>query len=190
MNAGAWDGETWRHVIRRRRGGPRAASAAPTKRKPNMKLPTDTCAAPPMNGSSRRACSFERQAGRQRSQRDPRASRASANKRSRSASGAAARCSPIRPGEHAGAVDRKAPGLKGISHRRRVGLGPSTRISSSIMGAARAADIEALIEHVRRSGRRRLSCRSQLTTEVRIVGEAAMSRLNNDIPRTASRERA
>jgi UDP-N-acetylmuramate dehydrogenase len=73
------------------------------------------------------------------------------------------------PGEHAARLI-EAAGLKGF----RIGdASVSEKHANFIInhGEARAADIEALIEHVRRAVAKKSGL--SLTTEVRIVGEAA-----------------
>ena len=93
MNAGAWGGETWRHVIEVEALDRRGMRHTRTPGRLRDRLS-------PREGARRRmvrrrAPGIRAQAGRQR-RRHPRASRNGASKPSRSASGAADRCSSTR----------------------------------------------------------------------------------------------
>ena len=147
MNAGAWGGETWRHVVEvevlDRRGMRRTRAAGRLR----DRLPPRARRRQPANGSSRRASSSS-------------AGRAPTARRSAICCDGAAQTQPIGewscgsvftnpPGDHAARLIESA-GLKGF----RIGdASVSEKHANFIInhGAASAADIEALIRHVQRT---------------------------------------
>ena len=94
MNAGAWGGETWRHVVEVEMLDRRGVRHTRTPRRLRDRLPPRARAAP-TNGSSPRGWSSSASPGAN-DDRHARAARSGAGRRSRSANGAAARCSPTR----------------------------------------------------------------------------------------------
>ena len=178
MNAGAFGGETWRHVVAVetvdaqrascRRGCPRTTGSA-----------TAACSGRPMNGSSPPDLGSSR-AMQQAAQARIRAL-AGAPRRKRSRRGKPSCGSVFRnpPGDHAARLI-EAAGLKGCAARRRA---VSEKHANFIIntGTATAADIEALIVQVQERVEQTQGIR--LETEVRIVGEdgvmASMSSRSN-----------
>jgi UDP-N-acetylmuramate dehydrogenase len=164
MNAGAWDGETWRHVI--------DVEVVDRDGKRHRRSPSDYEVAyrhvrgPADEWFIAARLQFERKPGV-----NDAAIRELLERRKQSQPIGEWSCGSVftnPPGEHAGRLIEKA-GLKGF----RIGdASVSTKHANFIInhGTARAADIEALIQHVQRTVAAVFSI--ELTTEVRIVGEA------------------
>ena len=165
MNAGAWDGETWRHVIDvdviDRRGSRR------------MRVPADyeigyrRVGGPADEWFIAARMEFERKPGV-----NDAAIREMLERRKQTQPIGEWSCGSVftnPPGEHAGRLIEKS-GLKGF----RIGdASVSEKHANFIInhGAARAADIEALIMHVQRTVAELHHI--DLKTEVRIVGDPA-----------------
>ena len=164
MNAGAWDGETWRHVIdvdvvdregKRHRRSPGEYEIAYR----HVRGPAD-------EWFLAARLQFERKPGV-----NDAAIRELLERRKQTQPIGEWSCGSVftnPPGEHAGRLIEKA-GLKGF----RIGdASVSTKHANFIInhGTARAADIEALIRHVQRTVAEVFHV--ELATEVRIVGEA------------------
>jgi UDP-N-acetylmuramate dehydrogenase len=163
MNAGAWDGETWRHVIdvevvdrdgKRHRRSPSEYEIAYR----HVRGPAD-------EWFIAARLQFERKPGV-----NDAAIRELLERRKQTQPIGEWSCGSVftnPPGEHAGRLIEKA-GLKGF----RIGdASVSTKHANFIInhGTARAADIEALIAHVQRTVAETFNI--ELATEVRIVGE-------------------
>jgi len=165
MNAGAWDGETWRHVIEvdvvDRRGVRRTRPAA------DYEIAYRQVRGPADEWFIAARMEFERKPGV-----NDAAIRELLERRKQSQPIGEWSCGSVftnPPGEHAGRLIEKA-GLKGF----RIGdASVSEKHANFIInhGAARAADIEALIGHVQRTVAQ--IHHVELKTEVRIVGVAA-----------------
>ena len=165
MNAGAWDGETWRHVIEvdvlDRRGVRR------TRPYSDYKISYRQVRGPSDEWFIGARLEFERKPGI-----NDAAIRDLLERRKTTQPIGEWSCGSVftnPPGEHAGRLIEKA-GLKGF----RIGdASVSEKHANFIInhGAARAADIEALILHVQRTVAE--FHHIELTTEVRIVGDPA-----------------
>jgi len=142
MNAGAWGGETWRHVIEvdvlDRRGMRHTRQAADYEigyRSVKDRI-TNGSSAPGSSSSAHPASTPTPSAN----------CSTSARRRSPSASGVVVRCSPIHPSVMRRSLIEKRRS-QGFSHRRCLGVA-ETRQFHHQSRAARAADVEALIMHV------------------------------------------
>src|SRR5580704_4680021 len=165
MNAGAWGGETWRHVIEvdvlDRRGVRHTRAAA------DYEIGYRSVKGPDDAWFIGARLEFERTPGV-----NTEAIRELLDKRRQTQPIGEWSCGSVftnPPGDHAARLIESA-GLKGF----RIGdASVSDKHANFIInhGRARAADIEAVIEHVQRTVERIHGVR--LTTEVRIVGEAA-----------------
>ena len=165
MNAGAWDGETWRHVIDvdvlDRRGVRRTRPAS------DYDISYRQVRGPADEWFIAARMEFERKPGV-----NDAAIRELLERRKQTQPIGEWSCGSVftnPPGEHAGRLIEKA-GLKGF----RIGdASVSEKHANFIInhGAARAADIEALIVHVQRTVAE--FHHVELKTEVRIVGAAA-----------------
>jgi UDP-N-acetylmuramate dehydrogenase len=165
MNAGAWGGETWRHVVEvdvlDRRG------ARHTRKAADYDIGYRTVKGPDDEWFIGARLEFERTPGV-----NTEAIRELLDKRKQSQPIGEWSCGSVftnPPGDHAARLIDSA-GLKGF----RVGdASVSEKHANFIInhGAARAADIEAVIEHVRSTVKRFHEV--TLTTEVRIVGDPA-----------------
>jgi UDP-N-acetylmuramate dehydrogenase len=163
MNAGAWDGETWRHVIEvdvlDRRGVRR------TRPSSDYEISYRQVRGPADEWFIAARMEFERKPGV-----NDAAIRELLERRKQTQPIGEWSCGSVftnPPGEHAGRLIEKA-GLKGF----RIGdASVSEKHANFIInhGAARAADIEALIVHVQRTVAEVYHV--ELKTEVRIVGE-------------------
>jgi UDP-N-acetylmuramate dehydrogenase len=165
MNAGAWDGETWRHVIEvdvlDRRG------ARHTRPYSDYKISYRQVRGPADEWFIAARMEFERRPGVNDAAIRDLLERRKATQPIGEWSCGSVFTNP--PGEHAGRLIEKA-GLKGF----RIGdASVSEKHANFIInhGAARAADIEALIVHVQRTVAE--FHHIELTTEVRIVGDPA-----------------
>ena len=165
MNAGAWDGETWRHVIDvdviDRRGVRR------TRPRADYEIAYRGVSGPADEWFIAARMEFERRPGV-----NDAAIRELIERRKQTQPIGEWSCGSVfinPPGEHAGRLIEKS-GLKGF----RIGdASVSDKHANFIInhGAARAADIEALIAHVQRTvGELH---RVDLKTEVRIIGDPA-----------------
>jgi UDP-N-acetylmuramate dehydrogenase len=165
MNAGAWGGETWRHVVQvevlDRRGARRTRPAA------DYEIGYRHVKGPENEWFLAAQLEFERKAGVNGD-----AIRELLEKRKETQPIGEWSCGSVftnPPGEHAARLI-EAAGLKGY----RIGdASVSEKHANFIInhGAARAADIEALIGHVQRKVKEMHQI--ELATEVRIVGVAA-----------------
>jgi UDP-N-acetylmuramate dehydrogenase len=165
MNAGAWDGETWRHVIEveviDRRG------ARHTRTPADYEISYRRVRGPADEWFLGARMEFERKPGANEA-----AIRELLERRKQSQPIGEWSCGSVftnPPNQHAGRLIESA-GLKGF----RIGdASVSEKHANFIInhGAARAADIEAVILHVQRTVA--LVHHVELTTEVRIVGEPA-----------------
>ena len=165
MNAGAWGGETWRHVaeleVIDRQGARR------TRKPADYRVGYRSVVGPTEEWFVGAQLEFERKPGVNES-----GMLKLLEKRRETQPIGEWSCGSVftnPPGDHAAHLIETA-GLKGF----RLGdASVSEKHANFIInhGAARAADIEALIEHVRRTVAR--VHHVELTTEVRIVGEAA-----------------
>ena len=166
MNAGAFGGETWQHVIEvetiDRHGREHDAHRC---RVPGELSPRRGCQSR-TSGSWRAKLSFERRPARTKSKCATLLARRKASQPIGEWSGGSVFTNP--PGDHAARLI-EAAGLKGYRVGDAVGVRRSTPISSSITGRRRAADIEQLIEHVQDTVERLHGVRLQ--PEVRIVGD-------------------
>jgi UDP-N-acetylmuramate dehydrogenase len=165
MNAGAWDGETWRHVIEvdvvDRHG------ARHTRPYSDYKISYRQVRGPADEWFIAARMEFERKPGVNDAAIRDLLERRKATQPIGEWSCGSVFTNP--PGEHAGRLIEKA-GLKGF----RIGdASVSEKHANFIInhGAARAADIEALIVHVQRTVAE--FHHIELTTEVRIVGDPA-----------------
>jgi UDP-N-acetylmuramate dehydrogenase len=163
MNAGAWDGETWRHVIEvdvlDRRG------ARHTRPYSDYKISYRQVSGPADEWFVAARLEFERRPGVNDAAIRDLLERRKATQPIGEWSCGSVFTNP--PGEHAGRLIEKA-GLKGF----RIGdASVSEKHANFIInhGAARAADIEALIVHVQRTVAE--FHHIELQTEVRIVGD-------------------
>jgi UDP-N-acetylmuramate dehydrogenase len=164
MNAGAWDGETWRHVV--------DVDVVDRDGKRHRRTPSDYEIAyrhvrgPADEWFIAARLQFERKPGV-----NDAAIRELLERRKQTQPIGEWSCGSVftnPPGEHAGRLIEKA-GLKGF----RIGdASVSIKHANFIInhGTARAADIEALIGHVQRTVAELFNI--ELATEVRIVGEA------------------
>ena len=165
MNAGAWDGETWRHVVDvdviDRRGVRRTRPAS------DYQVSYRHVQGPPEEWFVATRMEFERKAGVNEA-----AIREMLERRRETQPIGEWSCGSVftnPPGRHAGRLIEDT-GLKGY----RIGdASVSEKHANFIInhGAARAVDIEALIAHVQRTVAERHQV--ELKTEVRIVGEPA-----------------
>jgi UDP-N-acetylmuramate dehydrogenase len=165
MNAGAWGGETWRHVVEvevlDRRGMRHTRTAA------EYEIGYRRVVGPPQEWFVAARLEFERKPGVNDS-----AMRELLEKRKQTQPIGEWSCGSVfvnPPGQHAAQLIESA-GLKGF----RIGdASVSEKHANFIInhGNAHAADIEALIEHVQRKVAE--VHRVELKTEVRIVGERA-----------------
>jgi UDP-N-acetylmuramate dehydrogenase len=165
MNAGAWGGETWRHVLEvqvlDRQGVRRTRTPA------DYEIGYRSVVGPPDEWFLAAELEFERKPGANEN-----AVRELLDKRRETQPIGEWSCGSVftnPPGDHAARLIESA-GLKGY----RIGDASVSQKHANFIinhGAARAADIEALIEHVRRTVAEVHGV--QLTTEVRIVGEPA-----------------
>jgi UDP-N-acetylmuramate dehydrogenase len=165
MNAGAWGGETWRHVLEvevlDRHG------ARHTRTPADYEIGYRRVVGPADEWFLAAHLEFERKPGVNES-----AMRELLDKRRETQPIGEWSCGSVftnPPGDHAARLIETA-GLKGF----RIGEASVSQKHANFIinhGAARAADIEALIEHVRRTVAQ--VHHIELTTEVRIVGEAA-----------------
>jgi UDP-N-acetylmuramate dehydrogenase len=165
MNAGAWGGETWNHVLEvevlDRQGGRR------TRTPDDYEIGYRRVVGPADEWFLAAQLEFERKPGVNES-----AMRELLDKRRETQPIGEWSCGSVftnPPGDHAARLIESA-GLKGY----RIGDASVSQKHANFIinhGAARAADIEALIEHVRRTVAE--VHRVELTTEVRIVGEPA-----------------
>jgi UDP-N-acetylmuramate dehydrogenase len=165
MNAGAWGGETWRHVVEvdvlDRRGERRTRLAA------EYRVGYRSVEGPPDEGFVAARLEFERRPGANTD-----AIRDLLEQRRKTQPIGAWSCGSVfanPPGDHAARLIDSV-GLKGF----RVGDASVSTLHANFIinhGAARAADIEAVILHVQREVEARRGVR--LTPEVRIVGDAA-----------------
>jgi UDP-N-acetylmuramate dehydrogenase len=165
MNAGAWDGETWRHVIEvdvvDRHG------ARHTRPYSDYKISYRQVRGPADEWFIAARMEFERKPGVNDAAIRDLLERRKATQPIGEWSCGSVFTNP--PGEHAGRLIEKA-GLKGF----RIGdASVSEKHANFIInhGAARAADIEALIVHVQRTVAE--FHHIELKTEVRIVGDPA-----------------
>ena len=165
MNAGAWGGETWRHVIEVDvvdRGGVRR-----TRPVTDYDISYRSARGPAEEWFVAAVMEFERKPGG-----NDAAIRELLERRKQTQPIGEWSCGSVftnPPGEHAGRLIDQA-GLKGF----RIGdASVSAKHANFIInhGAARAADIEALITHVQRTIAERYHI--DLQTEVRIVGDPA-----------------
>jgi UDP-N-acetylmuramate dehydrogenase len=164
MNAGAWDGETWRHVLEvdviDRRGVRQTRPAS------DYQIGYRSAKGPDGEWFVAARMEFERKPGA-----NDAAIRELLERRKQTQPIGEWSCGSVftnPPGEHAGRLVEKA-GLKGF----RIGdASVSEKHANFIInhGAARAADIEALITHVQRTVAELYQI--DLKTEVRIVGDA------------------
>jgi UDP-N-acetylmuramate dehydrogenase len=165
MNAGAWDGETWRHVIEvdvLDRSGARH-----TRPYSDYKISYRQVRGPADEWFVAARMEFERKPGVNDAAIRDLLERRKATQPIGEWSCGSVFTNP--PGEHAGRLIEKA-GLKGF----RIGdASVSEKHANFIInhGAARAADIEALIVHVQRTVAE--FHHIELKTEVRIVGDPA-----------------
>jgi UDP-N-acetylmuramate dehydrogenase len=165
MNAGAWGGETWRHVqeveVLDRHGIRRTRLPA------DYEVGYRHVVGPSNEWFLAAQLEFERKPGVNET-----AMRELLEKRRDTQPIGEWSCGSVftnPPGDHAARLIESA-GLKGF----RIGDASVSQKHANFIinhGAARAADIEALIEHVRRTVAQVHAV--ELTTEVRIVGEAA-----------------
>ncbi|HTV97225.1 MAG TPA: UDP-N-acetylmuramate dehydrogenase [Steroidobacteraceae bacterium] len=165
MNAGAWGGETWRHVVEvevlDRRGLRRTRPPA------DYQVGYRRVTGPADEWFLAARLEFERKPGANQD-----AMRELLEKRRETQPIGEWSCGSVftnPPGDHAARLI-EAAGLKGF----RIGDAEVSRKHANFIinhGGARAADIEALIEHVRRTVAS--VHHVELATEVRIVGEAA-----------------
>jgi UDP-N-acetylmuramate dehydrogenase len=165
MNAGAWGGETWRHVaevdVLDRRGERRTRTPA------DYEIGYRRVVGPPGEWFVAARLEFERRPGANTA-----AMRELLERRRETQPIGEWSCGSVftnPPGDHAARLI-EAAGLKGY----RIGdASVSGKHANFIInhGAARAADIEALIEHVRRTVA--AVHHVDLSTEVRIVGDPA-----------------
>jgi UDP-N-acetylmuramate dehydrogenase len=165
MNAGAWGGETWRHVLEvevlDRQGGRRTRTPA------DYEIGYRRVVGPADEWFLAAQLEFERKPGVNES-----AMRELLDKRRDTQPIGEWSCGSVftnPPGDHAARLIESA-GLKGC----RIGDASVSQKHANFIinhGAARAADIEALIEHVRRTVAN--VHHIELATEVRIVGEPA-----------------
>jgi UDP-N-acetylmuramate dehydrogenase len=165
MNAGAWGGETWRHVLEvevlDRQGARRTRTPA------DYEIGYRRVVGPADEWFLAAQLEFERKPGVNDS-----AMRELLDKRRETQPIGEWSCGSVftnPPGDHAARLIESA-GLKGF----RIGDASVSRKHANFIinhGAARAADIEALIEHVRRTVA--AVHHVELATEVRIVGEPA-----------------
>jgi UDP-N-acetylmuramate dehydrogenase len=163
MNAGAWDGETWRHVIEvdviDRRGVRQTRPAS------DYQIGYRSAKGPDGEWFVAARMEFERKPGA-----NDAAIRELLERRKQTQPIGEWSCGSVftnPPGEHAGRLVEKA-GLKGF----RIGEASVSEKHANFIinhGAARAADIEALIAHVQRTVAELYQI--DLKTEVRIVGE-------------------
>jgi UDP-N-acetylmuramate dehydrogenase len=165
MNAGAWDGETWRHVLEvdviDRRGVRRTRPAS------DYEIAYRQVRGPGEEWFIAARLEFERRPGVNHAAIQELLERRRATQPIGEWSCGSVFTNP--PGEHAGRLIEKS-GLKGF----RIGdASVSEKHANFIInhGAARAADIEALIAHVQRTVAELQHV--ELKTEVRIVGDAA-----------------
>jgi UDP-N-acetylmuramate dehydrogenase len=165
MNAGAWGGETWRHVLEVEvldRQGVRH-----TRAPADYDIGYRRVSGPPGEWFIGAQLEFERKPGVNEN-----AMRELLEKRRETQPIGEWSCGSVftnPPGDHAARLIESA-GLKGF----RIGDASVSQKHANFIinhGAARAADIEALIEHVRRAVRELYHI--ELSTEVRIVGEPA-----------------
>jgi UDP-N-acetylmuramate dehydrogenase len=163
MNAGAWDGETWRHVLDvdviDRRGVRRTRPAS------DYQIAYRQVRGPAEEWFVAARMEFERRPGVNSVAIQQLLERRRASQPIGEWSCGSVFTNP--PGEHAGRLIEKS-GLKGF----RIGdASVSEKHANFIInhGAARAADIEALIMHVQRTVAELHHV--ELKTEVRIVGE-------------------
>ena len=165
MNAGAWGDETWRHVLEVEvldRHGTRL-----TRTPADYEVGYRRVVGPADEWFLAAQLEFERKPGVNES-----AMRELLDKRRETQPIGEWSCGSVftnPPGDHAARLIESA-GLKGL----RIGDASVSQKHANFIinhGAARAADIEALIEHVRRTVAKVHGV--ELTTEVRIVGEAA-----------------
>ena len=165
MNAGAWGGETWRHVVEV--GVIDRQGARRTRKPADYQVGYRSVAGPADEWFVAAQLEFERKPGVNAGE-----IAALLEKRRETQPIGEWSCGSVftnPPGDHAARLIETA-GLKGF----RIGdASVSEKHANFIInhGAARAADIEALIEHVRRTVA--LVHHVELATEVRIVGEAA-----------------
>ena len=165
MNAGAWGSETWRHVLE--------VEVLDRQGMRNTRTPADyeigyrRVVGPPDEWFVAAQLEFERRPGV-----NANAIAKLLDKRRETQPIGEWSCGSVftnPPGDHAARLIENA-GLKGF----RIGDASVSQKHANFIinhGAARAADIEALIEHVRRTVAEVQGV--ELTTEVRIVGEAA-----------------
>ncbi len=165
MNAGAWDGETWRHVrevdVIDRRGVRRTRPAS------DYQIAYRQVTGPAGEWFIAARMEFERQPGANTTAIAQLLERRKVAQPIGEWSCGSVFINP--PGEHAGRLIEKS-GLKGF----RIGdASVSEKHANFIInhGTARAADIEAVIVHVRRTVAELQHV--ELATEVRIVGDAA-----------------
>jgi UDP-N-acetylmuramate dehydrogenase len=165
MNAGAWGGETWRHVIEvdvlDRRG------ARHTRKAAEYDIGYRSVKGPAEEWFIGARLEFDRKPGVNTD-----AIRELLDKRKQTQPIGEWSCGSVftnPPGDHAARLIESA-GLKGF---RIGGASVSEKHANFIInhGDARAADVEALIEHVRRTVAQAHGI--ELSTEVRIVGEPA-----------------
>lgn len=165
MNAGAWGGETWRHVVEvevlDRQGARRTRTPA------DYEIGYRRVVGPADEWFLSAQLEFERKPGMNESS----IAKLLEKRRETQPIGEWS-CGSVftnPPGDHAARLIETA-GLKGL----RIGDASVSRKHANFIinhGAARAADIEALIEHVRRTVAQ--VHHVELATEVRIVGEPA-----------------
>jgi UDP-N-acetylmuramate dehydrogenase len=165
MNAGAWGGETWRHVVEvevlDRRG------ARHTRVPGDYEIGYRRVIGPPEEWFVAARLEFERKPGANDS-----AMRELLDKRKQTQPIGEWSCGSVfvnPPGQHAAQLIESA-GLKGF----RIGDASVSQKHANFIinhGSARAADVEALIQHIQRKVAE--VHRVELTTEVRIVGEPA-----------------
>jgi UDP-N-acetylmuramate dehydrogenase len=165
MNAGAWGGETWNHVIQvdvlDRRG------ARHTRKPAEYEVGYRRVVGPANEWFIRAQLEFERKPGV-----NPEAIRELLDKRKQTQPIGEWSCGSVftnPPGDHAARLIESA-GLKGF----RIGdASVSEKHANFIInhGTARAADVEALIQHVQQTVAKAHGI--ELATEVRIVGEPA-----------------
>jgi UDP-N-acetylmuramate dehydrogenase len=165
MNAGAWGGETWRHVVEvevlDRRG------ARHTRTPGEYEIGYRRVVGPPEEWFIGARLEFERKPAANDS-----AMRELLDKRKQTQPIGEWSCGSVfvnPPGQHAAQLIESA-GLKGF----RIGDASVSQKHANFIinhGSARAADVEALIQHVQRKVAE--VHHVELTTEVRIVGEPA-----------------
>jgi UDP-N-acetylmuramate dehydrogenase len=165
MNAGAWGGETWRHVaeveVMDRRGMRHTRTPA------DYQIGYRRVVGPPQEWFVAARLEFERRPGANES-----AMRELLEKRKQTQPIGEWSCGSVfinPPGQHAAQLIESA-GLKGF----RIGDASVSQKHANFIinhGSARAADIEALIQHIQRKVAE--VHHVELTTEVRIVGEPA-----------------